>query len=82
MYVDNILLATNDLGMMYETKKFFSKNFEIKDMGEASYVIEIEKFCNKSQGLLGLSQKRYTNKILKRFLMDKYFASITPIQKG
>ena len=36
MYVNNILLATNDLGIFHETKKFFSNNFGMKDMGEAS----------------------------------------------
>jgi len=41
LYVDDILLATNDLGLLYETKKFLSSNFETKDMGEASYVIRI-----------------------------------------
>ena len=33
LYVDDILLATNDLGLLYETKNFLSQNFEIKDMG-------------------------------------------------
>jgi len=59
LYVDEILLATNDLGLSSENKKFLSNNFEMKDMGEAYYVIEIEIFCDRSQGLLGLSQKTY-----------------------
>ena len=49
LYVDDILLATNDLGSLYETKKFLSKNFEMKDMGEASYVIGIEIIRDRSQ---------------------------------
>jgi len=48
MYVDDILLATNDLGFLHETKKFLSRNFEVKDMGDVSYVIGIEIFCNRS----------------------------------
>ena len=59
LYIDDILLATNDLGLLHETKKFLSRNFEVKDMGEVSYVIGIEIFHNRSQGLLGLSQKVY-----------------------
>jgi len=59
LYVDHIFLATNDLGLLSETKKFLSNNFEMKDMGEASYVIGIEIFHDRSQGLLGLSQKAY-----------------------
>jgi len=41
MYVDNILVATNDIGLLSETKKFLSKNFEMKDMGVTYYVIEL-----------------------------------------
>ena len=35
LYVDDILLISNDIGLLHETKKFLSKNFEMKDMGEA-----------------------------------------------
>ena len=48
LYVDDVLLATNDLGLLHETKKFLSRNFEVKDMGEVSYVIGIEIFHNRS----------------------------------
>ena len=44
LYVDDILLASSDLGLLHETKKFLSKNFEMKDMDEATYVIGIEIF--------------------------------------
>ncbi|RDY13612.1 hypothetical protein CR513_01440, partial [Mucuna pruriens] len=39
LYVDDILLATNDLdlGLVHESKKFLSNNFEMKNMGEAIY---------------------------------------------
>jgi len=81
LYVDDILHAGNDLGLLHETKKFLSKNFEIKDMGKASYVIGIEIIRDRSRGLLGLSQKAYINKVLKRFKMEKCSTSVVPIQK-
>ena len=65
LYVDDILLATNDLGLLNETKKFLSSSFEMKDVGEATYVIGIEIFCDRSKGLLGLTQKTYINKVLE-----------------
>ena len=67
LYVDDILLATNDLGLLSDTKKFLSENFEMKDMGEASYVIRIEIFRDRENDILGLSQTAYINKILERF---------------
>ena len=39
LYVDDILLASSDLGLLHETKKFLFNNFEMKDVGEATYVI-------------------------------------------
>ena len=78
LYVDDILLATNDLGLLRQTKEFLSKNFEMKDMGEASYVIRIEISRDRSQGWLGLSQKAYINKVLERFKMDKCSAGAVP----
>ena len=71
LYIDYILLATNDLGLLSETERFLSNNFEIKDIDEAYHVI----------GLLGLSQKTYIKKVLERFKMDKCSSPI-PIQKG
>ena len=44
-------------------------------------MIDIEIFCDKSQRLLGLSQKAYINKDLERFKMEKCFVSVVPIQK-
>ena len=74
------MLTTNDLSLLHETKKFLYKNLEIKDMGETFYVIKIEIFYDKSPKLLGLSQKAYINKVLKRFKMKKCYVSVVPIQ--
>ena len=82
LYVDDILLTANDLGKLHEMKDYDSKNFEMKSMGEASYVIGIEIFRDRSQGLLGLSQKGYIEKNLERFNMNKCSGGIVPIQKG
>ncbi|KAL1223876.1 Retrovirus-related Pol polyprotein from transposon TNT 1-94 [Cardamine amara subsp. amara] len=57
LYVDDILIDANDMGMLSDVKKYLSSNFEMKDMGEASYVIEIEIIRDRSHGLLSLSQK-------------------------
>jgi hypothetical protein len=82
LYVDDILLASSDLGLLHETKEYLSKNFEMKDMGEATYVIGIEIFRDRSRGLLGLSQKQYIERVLERFGMENCSTSVTPLQKG
>lgn len=53
LYVDDILLIANDKSLLFDVKKFLSKSFEMKDMGDASYVIGIEIFRDREQGILG-----------------------------
>ena len=82
LYVDDILLATNDKGFLHKVKQFIFENFDIKDMGVATYVIGIKIHRDRFQGFLGLSQETYINKVLKRFQMKDCSPSIAPILKG
>ena len=82
LYIDGILLATNDKGMMHGVKQFLSKNFDMKDMGEASYAIGIKIHRDRSRGILGLSHETYINKVLERFRMKDCSPSVAPIIKG
>ena len=40
--MDDILLASSDVNLLLETKKFFSSNFDMNDLGKASFVLGIE----------------------------------------
>jgi hypothetical protein len=57
LYVDDILLASSDVNLLLETKKFLSSNFDMKDLSEASFVLGIEIHRDRRKGVLGLSQK-------------------------
>jgi hypothetical protein len=59
LYVDDILLASSDVSLLLETKRFLSSNFDMKDLIEASFVLGIEIHRDRRNGLLGLSQKAY-----------------------
>jgi len=41
LYVDDILLASSDVDLL-ETKKFLFSRFDMKDLGEASFILGIE----------------------------------------
>jgi hypothetical protein len=82
LYVDDILLATNDKGLLHEVKQFLSKFFDMKDMGEAFYVIGIKIHRDRFRGILGLSQETYMNKVLERFRMKDCSPSVALIIKG
>ncbi|KAK2993630.1 hypothetical protein RJ640_013174, partial [Escallonia rubra] len=79
---DDILLASSDMHMLHETKKFLSNNFDMKDLGEASYVIGIEIHRDKSRGILELSQRAYIDKVLKMFNMQNCAPTVAPVVKG
>ena len=59
LYVDEIFKAGSDEKLIDVTKKWLSSNFEMKDMGEASYVLGVKIFRDSSKQLLGLSQESY-----------------------
>ena len=43
----------------------------MKDLGEVSFVLGIEIHRDRRKGVLGLSQKAYIERILKKFSMHK-----------
>jgi hypothetical protein len=50
LYVDGILLASSDINLLIETKKFLSSNFDMKDLGEASFILGIEIHRDRRRG--------------------------------
>ena len=57
-------------------------HFEMKDLGDASFVLGIQIHRDRSQGILGLSQKSYIDKVVKRFGMQDCRPGDTPVAKG
>ncbi|KAI5317734.1 hypothetical protein L3X38_037441 [Prunus dulcis] len=54
----------------------------MKDFEEAAFVLGIEIQRDRARGLLGLSQKTYIERILKRFDMSMCFGQKVPLAKG
>ena len=55
LYVDDILLIGNDVPALQGIKIWLSSQFSMKDLGEASYILEMRIYRNRSKKLLGLS---------------------------
>lgn len=81
LYVDDILLAGNDINRILELKDWLNTKFEMKDMGEAHYVLGIKISRDRKQRKLSLSQKSYLENILKKFKMDSCKPIESPIYK-
>ena len=82
LYVDDILLIGNDIPTLQSVKTWLGKCFAMKDLGEASYILGIRIYRNRSRRLLGLSQSTYLDKILKKFKMFDSKKGFLPIQQG
>ena len=82
LYIDDILLAGNDMEMIITTKRRLSINFEMKDMGEADYILGVEILRDHSKKLLGLSQQTYIQKVLEHFQMHNCKPIDTPVAKN
>ena len=54
----------------------------MKDLGEATYILGIKIYRDKSKRLLGLSQSSYIDKMLKRFSMEQSKRGCVPMVKG
>jgi hypothetical protein len=82
LYVDDILLTSSDISLLGETKKVLTKHFEMKDLGEVSFVLWIKIQRDRSRDILSLSQEIYIDKVLTRFGMEGCKPGDTPISEG
>ena len=70
LYVDDILLIGNDIGLLSDVKKWLVEKFQMKDLGQASYVLGIQIIRDHKNRLLAFSQASYIDKVLARFSMQ------------
>ena len=69
LYVDDILFRY-DVGMLTSVKVWLVKWFDMKDFGEANYVLGIQLFGDWKRKLIALSQSSYINKVFQKFAMQ------------
>ena len=55
LYVDDILLIGNDIPMLQSVKVWLSKNFTMKDLGEASYILGMKIYRDRSKRMIGIT---------------------------
>jgi Reverse transcriptase (RNA-dependent DNA polymerase) len=67
VYVDDLILATTDEAMHQDFKDKLFKRFRCKDLGPLERALNMEVSRTKEGGLF-LSQKRYVEDVLEKFL--------------
>ena len=82
LYVDDILLIGNFIPLMEQTKSSLKDIFSMKDLGEAQYILGFKICRDRSRKLIGLSQRTYIDKVLKRFNMQNSKKGNVPMTQG
>ncbi|KAL4011886.1 hypothetical protein IC575_028950 [Cucumis melo] len=82
LYVDDILLIGNDIGHLTDIKKWLATQFQMKDLGNAQYVLGIQIVQNQKNKTLVMSQTSYIDKMLSRYKMQNSKKDLLPYRYG
>jgi hypothetical protein len=82
IYVGGILLIGNDIPMLEAVKSSLRKSFATKNFGEATYILGIKIFRDRSKRLIGSSQDAYIDKTTHQFNMQDSKKGFLPILHG
>jgi hypothetical protein len=82
VYVDDLLLVTNDTARLTNTKAALSSRFDMKDMGEAHFILGVQIRRDRAKRQLFLSQAEYIRTVLERFGMQDCRPTATPMATG
>ena len=66
LYDDDILFIGNNVTLLKDVKSWLGNCFAMKDLGEASYILRIKIYRDRTRRLTGLSQSTNVDKVLKR----------------
>nr|XP_016510729.1 PREDICTED: uncharacterized mitochondrial protein AtMg00810-like [Nicotiana tabacum] len=77
VYVDDILLAGDDVAELDSLKLFLDNQFKIKDLGTIYYFLGLE-ISSHSQGYL-MTQSKYTTDLLDEFKCQYFSHIFTPL---
>ena len=81
LYVDDILIASNNKSKVEKLKSELSREFEMKDLGAAKRILGIEIKRDRKKKLLYLSEELYLRKVLERFGMSNSKLVTTPMSQ-
>lgn len=82
LYVDNILLASNNKNFVLNVKEWLSSHFDMKDMDEAEFILGVKFLWDYLRKLIALSQEQYISKVFHRSNTLICKPTDTPIARG
>jgi hypothetical protein len=82
IYVDDLLIFSNDEVEKQKLKSSFMKDLKMKDLREAHYCLGVKISLDRNQGCITVDQKQYIENLLKRFRMEDCNGVQTPLDVG
>ncbi|CAL1406718.1 unnamed protein product [Linum trigynum] len=79
LYVDDMLIAGQNVSKINDLKKELSKSFAMKDLGPAKQILGVRIIRDRGAKKIWLSQEKYIEKVLQRFNMDNAKAVSCPL---
>ena len=80
LYVDDLLIACSDKGLLQQTKRELARRFEMKDLGASRVILGMDISRDRANRRLSLCQARYAQKVIERFGMGAARGQDTPMQ--
>ena len=79
LYVDDMLIAGNDLKLIGKLKERLFKSFDMKDLGPAKQMLGMRITRDRKAKKLWLSQEKYVERVLERFNLKDAKSVSTPL---
>lgn len=79
LYVDDMLLASNDGTKLQEVREKLMKEFEMTDLGEPKVFLGMNIRRNQETKTMKIDQADYTNKIIEKFGFSEVYYKNTPM---
>ena len=82
LYVDDLLIACSDVNSLAELKKRLTAQFDMEDLGEASFILGVDICRDRSRRTISIGQSAYVTSLLDRHGMSECKPISTPMEHG
>ena len=82
VYVDDLLLFSNSMHHIDAAKQMLSRTFDMKDLGEAHWILGIEVTRDRVKRVVRMSQAKYLHEKLEEFGMADCKPVSTPMEEN
>jgi transposase InsO family protein len=82
LYVDDLLIASSKTPELLSIKRKLAQQYEMEDMGEATFILGIDIKRNRSNRSISIGQSAYFNTLLQRHGMTNCKPVSTPMDPG